>query len=144
MELSEPTTPDTPPDTAEPGSPGPLLNRNFLLLWSGQTISQLGNQAFSIAMMFWTMEAMQGGGMSPATRTVIGLLFGVAVLLGVIRAYFLPAVSATIPRLVPKEKLAGANSLNQLSIQGSIFVACVMLFRRGVVGEIAHFLRIRL
>jgi branched-chain amino acid transport system permease protein len=29
-------------------------------------------------------------------------------------------------------------------IQGAIFVACVMLFRRGVVGEIAHFLRIRL
>jgi branched-chain amino acid transport system permease protein len=29
-------------------------------------------------------------------------------------------------------------------IQGAIFVACVMLFRRGVVGEIAHVLRIRL
>ncbi len=31
-----------------------------------------------------------------------------------------------------------------LVIQGIIFVACVLLFRRGVVGEIAHFLRIRL
>jgi Fe-S cluster assembly ATPase SufC len=29
-------------------------------------------------------------------------------------------------------------------IQGVIFVLCVMLFRRGVVGEIAHRLRIRL
>jgi len=29
-------------------------------------------------------------------------------------------------------------------IQGVIFVACVLLFRRGVVGEIAHALRIRL
>jgi branched-chain amino acid transport system permease protein len=29
-------------------------------------------------------------------------------------------------------------------IQGVIFVACVLLFRRGVVGEIAHFLKIRL
>lgn len=29
-------------------------------------------------------------------------------------------------------------------IQGGIFVACVLLFRRGVIGEIAHFLRIRL
>jgi branched-chain amino acid transport system permease protein len=29
-------------------------------------------------------------------------------------------------------------------IQGGIFVACVLLFRRGVVGEIAHLLRIRL
>ena len=29
-------------------------------------------------------------------------------------------------------------------IQGGIFVACVLLFRRGIVGEIAHFFRIRL
>jgi branched-chain amino acid transport system permease protein len=29
-------------------------------------------------------------------------------------------------------------------IQGVIFVACVLLFRRGIVGELAHFLRIRL
>lgn len=29
-------------------------------------------------------------------------------------------------------------------IQGVIFVACVLLFRRGVIGEIAHLLRIRL
>jgi branched-chain amino acid transport system permease protein len=29
-------------------------------------------------------------------------------------------------------------------IQGTIFVGCVLLFRRGIVGEIAHLLRIRL
>ena len=29
-------------------------------------------------------------------------------------------------------------------IQGVIFVVCVLLFRRGVVGEIAHLLRIKL
>ena len=29
-------------------------------------------------------------------------------------------------------------------IQGTIFVTCVLLFRRGIVGEIAHLLRIRL
>jgi branched-chain amino acid transport system permease protein len=29
-------------------------------------------------------------------------------------------------------------------IQGVIFVACVLLFRRGIVGEVAHFFRIRL
>jgi branched-chain amino acid transport system permease protein len=31
-----------------------------------------------------------------------------------------------------------------LVIQGVIFVVCVLLFRRGIVGELAHFLRIRL
>lgn len=182
----ETLTETTPPEPAGPQSSGSLLNRNFVLLWTGQTVSQLGNQAFSIAMMFWTMEAtgsaslmglmmtfanlpavllgpiggtfadrhsririivvgdliaglsvcglalslwampeagkaLAGGGMSPATRAVIGLLFGVAVLLGTIRAFFLPAVAATIPRLVPTEKLAAANSLNQLAIQASVF-----------------------
>jgi len=31
-----------------------------------------------------------------------------------------------------------------LVIQGMIFVACVLLFRRGIIGELAHLLRIRL
>jgi branched-chain amino acid transport system permease protein len=31
-----------------------------------------------------------------------------------------------------------------LVIQGVIFVACVLLFRRGIVGELANWLRIRL
>jgi branched-chain amino acid transport system permease protein len=29
-------------------------------------------------------------------------------------------------------------------IQGAIFVVCVLLFRRGIIGEIAHLLRVRL
>jgi branched-chain amino acid transport system permease protein len=41
------------------------------------------------------------------------------------------------------------NYLTQLGswvfvVQGSIFVICVLLFRRGIVGELAHLLRIRL
>jgi branched-chain amino acid transport system permease protein len=31
-----------------------------------------------------------------------------------------------------------------LVIQGVIFVVCVLLFRRGIIGEIAHYLRIKL
>ena len=45
--------------------------------------------------------------------------------------------------------IAMQNYLNALDqwvtvIQGVIFVACVLLFRRGIVGEIAHLLRIKL
>jgi branched-chain amino acid transport system permease protein len=45
--------------------------------------------------------------------------------------------------------VAMQNYLNALDqwvtvIQGVIFVACVLLFRRGIVGEIAHYLRIKL
>jgi branched-chain amino acid transport system permease protein len=41
------------------------------------------------------------------------------------------------------------NFLNALDqwvtvIQGVIFVACVLLFRRGIIGELAHYFRIKL
>jgi branched-chain amino acid transport system permease protein len=29
-------------------------------------------------------------------------------------------------------------------VQGTIFVVCVLLFRRGIVGELAHLLRVKL
>ena len=31
----------------------PLINRNFALLWSGQTISQLGDLAFDTTIILW-------------------------------------------------------------------------------------------
>jgi len=45
--------------------------------------------------------------------------------------------------------VAMQNYLNALDqwvtvIQGAIFVACVLLFRRGIIGEIAHLMRIKL
>lgn len=160
---------------AAPATTGALLNRNFLLLWGGQAVSQLGNQAYSLAMMFWLMEktgsaSLMGlvmmfsslpalllspfggafadrhsririivisdmiAGFALASLTVamwlvpervnllIGGLFVVATTLGLIRSFFMPAVAATIPELVPREKLVGANSLNQLSIQAALFV----------------------
>ncbi|MDP3911399.1 MAG: MFS transporter [Gemmatimonadales bacterium] len=54
-----------------------LLNRDFLLLWQGQFVSQLGNQAFSLAMVYWLMEAT-------GSASLMGLLMMVSLLPGVV------------------------------------------------------------
>jgi branched-chain amino acid transport system permease protein len=64
------------------------------------------------------------------------------VLVGGLGTVFGPAVGAVII-------IAMQNYLAQVGewvtvIQGAIFVACVLLFRRGIVGEIAHLLRVKL
>lgn len=149
------------------------MNRDFVLLWQGQAVSHLGNQAFSVAMMLWTMQAtgsasvmgllmtasslpgllltpiggtvadrrsriaiiiacdlVGGAGVTALAlvmmrtqepRVVLPLLFAMAVLSGVVRAFFLPAIHSGIPDLVPRERLAAANSLNQMSMQLSLF-----------------------
>jgi MFS transporter, DHA3 family, macrolide efflux protein len=172
---SEPLPPPVP-ETALHG--GRLWNRDFFLLWQGQTVSQLGSQAFNIAMMSWLLRAtgsaslmgflmltslLPGVLLAPvggtfadrhsririalicdllagvavlalsfamfdprverlepaAVRFVIALMFGVSALLGILRAFFTPALSAAIPDLVPREKIPAANSLNQISVQSS-------------------------
>jgi MFS family permease len=154
---------------------GRLLNRDFVLLWQGQLVSQLGNQAFALAMLYWLMEATGsaslmglvmmasllpgvvlgpfGGAVADRysrkriivladllrgcsvlglggvlwwrpeeTSLVLGLLFAVALFGGVVNAVFQPAIAAAIPDLVPRDRLAAANSLNQLSVQASVLL----------------------
>lgn len=162
--------PRPPQSTAE--RPTRLLNRNFLLLWQGQAVSQLGNQASAVATAFWVLETTHsaslmgllvtatslplvllgpiGGAVADrvsrkrivvaadalsglamlvlaltmlcahvSVPTRVALLFAVLTFMGVLRAFFMPAIQAAIPSLVPTERLPGANSLNQLTIQGS-------------------------
>ena len=157
------------------GAGGRLMNRNFLLLWQGQLVSRIGNQAFAIAMMFWTREAtgsasLMGILMMLGTLPVVLLgplagtladrvsrkwilvgcdalsglvMLGLAVpfflpgveprllvvclalmalSLGILQAFFLPASTAAIPDLVPKDKVAAANGLDQGSLQLSNLV----------------------
>lgn len=177
--MEKPSEP-LPAPGAEPAVPAASLwNRDFFLLWQGQTVSQLGNQAFHIAMMSWLLKAtgsaslmglimftamLPGVVLGPvggtfadrhsririalicdlicgaavlalafamfdsrverlepaAVRFVIAMMFVVSALLGILRAFFTPALSAAIPDLVPREKIPAANSLNQISVHGSI------------------------
>jgi branched-chain amino acid transport system permease protein len=63
-------------------------------------------------------------------------------LVGGLGTIFGPVVGSFII-LVMQYKLAAVGEW-VLVIQGVIFVACVLLFRRGIIGEIANWLRIRL
>ncbi len=57
-----------------------------------------------------------------ATKLVLVALFSVAIFNATVNAFFGPAISATIPDLVPKERVASANSLGQLTMQISVFL----------------------
>jgi MFS transporter, DHA3 family, macrolide efflux protein len=71
--------------------------------------------ALAFSMFDPRVKAFEPG----AVRYVIGLLFAVSVIIGILRAFFAPALSAAIPDLVPRDKIPAANSLNQFSVQGS-------------------------
>ena len=155
--------------------PQKLFNRNFFLLWQGQLVSQIGSQAFAIAMMFWVKHATGsatlmgmlmmvsnlpavilgpiGGTIADrysrrriiifcdflngvvvltlailifaypsATELILISLFIVSTLVAVNGAFFRPAITAAIPDIVPKTKIAAANSLTQSSIQIATFI----------------------
>ncbi|MFB0564102.1 MAG: MFS transporter [Candidatus Aminicenantaceae bacterium] len=159
----------------EDKKPLQLFNRNFFLLWQGQFVSQIGSQAYAIAMMLWikheTGSASLVGllmmvSMIPfvilgpiagtfadhysrrkiiifsdilsgipvlflaflmfyapnSSELLIVCIFLVNVTLGIIRSFFNPAISASIPDIVPREKVSAANSLNQSSLQISQFI----------------------
>lgn len=150
--------------------PARLLNRDFVLLWQGQLVSQLGDQAFAVAMLFWTLEASGSASvmglvmaaafvpvilLSPFAGTLadrhsrlrivvvcdvgrgvlmlllavcfwtcplrwlIPILLAVVFANGMLTAFFDAAITAAIPDLTPDRHLAGANSFQLFSRQGS-------------------------
>jgi MFS family permease len=57
-----------------------------------------------------------------AVPAILVGLFVVSVINGIVGSFFGPALAATIPDLVPANKVNAANSLGQLSMQASLFI----------------------
>ena len=151
------------------------MNRNFILLWQGQSVSQIGNQVAMVVVLFWlkqnTGSATIVGLMMMASvfpsiilgpiagtfadyyprqkiivysdiisglviLSVTGIIFLVpdsvniviiALLIGcslvsLVSSFLRPAISASIPDIVPRSQVAQANSLNEASAQIATFI----------------------
>ena len=58
-----------------------LMNRNFLLLWQGQAVSQIGNQLAIVGMLFWIKQ-------STDSATLVGMILMASVLPSVVFGLF--------------------------------------------------------
>jgi len=85
-----------------------------------------GVSVLSIAALMFTRPE--------ATALIAGWIMVVAVVSGIVSAFFHPAVTAAIPSIVPEEKVAAANSINE----GTFQVAT--LFGQGVGGVLFRIL----
>jgi len=93
------------PQTAYVARAPRLLNRNFLLLCQAQLVSQFGNQAFTIAMVAWTIETTHS-----ATISGLMLMAGVlpVVLLGPLTGTFADSRCSRLTIVATCDLVAGA------------------------------------
>ena len=126
-------------DNNDKTTPKPGLIRRFWLLATG---------GFGLAFVLSATLA----GLAGATKTVVFQLASLTdvhwhmsgevvlmTLLGGLGTIFGPVVGAVI--IITMENYLAQLGAWVLIVQGAIFVVCVLTFRRGVVGEIAHYLR---
>jgi len=114
--------------------PSKLYNKNFILLWQGQLVSQLGSQASAIALMLGLKHLTQ-------SASLIGtMLMGIAIssivigpLAGVVADLFSRKWIMVITDLVSGVFLLGLSSLLLLGIGSTQLVVAAMVITELVV-----------
>lgn len=96
-----------------------FINKNFLALWFGKVISQLGDKFYAIALAWWVLQKTNSPGIMGfflLISVLPGLIFGffAGAAISFVTAFFDPAIQAIIPQVVPKERLNEANSMSQM------------------------------
>jgi DHA3 family macrolide efflux protein-like MFS transporter len=83
-----------------------LRNRNFLLVWGGQSVSMLGSRVSYIALMWWVLEKTD----SAAAIAVVGITAALpSLLLG-------PIAGACIDRVDRRSVMIAVNAINGLLV----------------------------
>jgi MFS family permease len=107
--------------TNQSEKPTKLFNKNFFLLWQGQTISILGSQAFSIAMLLWIQK-------TTGSATLMGLIFAAAA----IPAIILGPLGGTFADRYSRKKILIFSDI----VRGTAVIAlAVLLFQNTVQTE---------
>ena len=87
--MTEETASLAPPYAA--AHPTKFWNRNYVLLWSGQFVSKLGDQAFNIAIVLWITQTI-------GSATLMGLILSLASIPALLLAPIGGALADRYPR----------------------------------------------
>ncbi len=86
--------------------PKKLFNRDYLLLWQGQSVSRIGNQAFAVGMLYWILE-------KTGSATLMGTLAALAAIPGVLLG---PIAGTIADRHSRKAIIVGTDLVNGLAV----------------------------